>query len=132
MTARLYAARGSADEADVPLIIITVAELALMVLADRRSTAGAVTWGSKWIWAVIIVLFGMIGPIVYFVPVGRRQRVPREAARRSAGAQFAGAPAPPPAASRRAPPTCSTAAGVRRRRPARTGAAAARREDSAP
>ena len=32
----------------------------------------AVLWGQKWIWIVIVILFGIIGPIVYFA-IGRVQ-----------------------------------------------------------
>lgn len=85
----LLAARSSVVAA-VVLVVITIAELTLMVwaivdLSQRRT----VTWGNKWIWAVIIVLFGLVGPIVYFVagrpqtPVGESSD---EAARRSVGA----------------------------------------------
>jgi hypothetical protein len=86
----LLAASGSVVVAAVVFVLITVAELALMVWAimdlTRRRT---VTWGNKWIWAVIIVLFGLIGPIVYFVagrPPSTMSESSDEAARRGAGA----------------------------------------------
>lgn len=48
-----------------PLVIL---ELALMVaalwdLAHRERVRG----GKKWVWAVVAVLFNIIGPLVYFV-----------------------------------------------------------------
>ncbi|MGO8683839.1 MAG: PLD nuclease N-terminal domain-containing protein [Thermoleophilia bacterium] len=48
--------------------LVTLVQLTLMVWAivDLMQRP-AVTWNNKWIWAVIIVVFGLIGPIVYFV-----------------------------------------------------------------
>lgn len=55
----------------VPFLVlglVTLVQLALMVWAIidlvRRQ---AVTWNNKWVWVAIIVVFGLIGPIVYFV-----------------------------------------------------------------
>jgi hypothetical protein len=57
----------------VALVLLTLVELALMVWAIldivRRP---AVLWGQKWIWLVIVILFGLIGPIVYLA-IGRVQ-----------------------------------------------------------
>ena len=51
----------------IPLIIIQYGLLiaALIDLARREKTNGP-----KWMWALVILLIGMIGPIVYFF-VGR-------------------------------------------------------------
>ena len=50
-----------------PLIVI---QLGLMVFAlvdlSRRTT----TRGPKWVWALVIIVINIIGPIVYFV-IGR-------------------------------------------------------------
>ena len=53
----------------VPLIVLQLALLAIglfdLTRAERR-----VKGGNKWVWAVIIVVGGIIGPVVYFL-VGR-------------------------------------------------------------
>lgn len=55
----------------IALVLFAVVELGLMVWAVldivQRPT---VLWGQKWIWLVIVVIFGVIGPVVYFA-VGR-------------------------------------------------------------
>jgi hypothetical protein len=42
---------------------------AIIDLVQRQ----VVTWNNKWVWVAIIVVFGLIGPIVYFV-AGRPPR----------------------------------------------------------
>jgi hypothetical protein len=72
------------------IVVLLLVELGFLVpaiidLAQRR----VVTWGNKWIWAAIIVLFGIVGPIVYFVagrPAAQVAESRDEAAERSAGA----------------------------------------------
>lgn len=51
----------------IPVLIIQLGliAVALMDLIKRSKTRGP-----KWLWVVIILFFGIIGPIVYFV-VGR-------------------------------------------------------------
>ena len=48
-----------------PLIVI---QLVLIVLAlrDLARTERTVQGGNKWAWVVVIVLFGLIGPVAYF------------------------------------------------------------------
>ena len=52
-----------------PLIVIQVG-LMIFALFDlsRRTT----TRGPKWVWAVVIIVVNIIGPIVYFV-IGREE-----------------------------------------------------------
>ncbi|MEK4484074.1 PLD nuclease N-terminal domain-containing protein [Psychrobacillus sp. FSL H8-0484] len=52
----------------LPLIII---QLILMLVAIIDLVRVAKTNGPKWLWAIIIILGNMIGPIIYFI-VGRR------------------------------------------------------------
>ena len=53
----------------IPVILIQIILLivALLDLIRREQTRGP-----KWVWAVVIVLVNIIGPIVYFI-VGRRE-----------------------------------------------------------
>lgn len=51
----------------MPVILI---ELGLMVVALIDLIKRPKTRGPKWLWAVIILLFGIIGPIIYFI-IGR-------------------------------------------------------------
>ncbi len=54
----------------LPIILI---ELALLIIALRDLIKREkVTGGNKWVWGVVIVVFEIIGPIVYFV-AGRRE-----------------------------------------------------------
>lgn len=93
-------------KATIPLIVILgILQTALMVLAvvdiDRRA---AVTWDRKWLWILIVVLFGMIGPVTYFA-VGRKEAAVDEAASRRIAPAAGGSPTaegPPPAADRAA------------------------------
>jgi hypothetical protein len=48
----------------VPLVIL---ELALMVFGLFDLVRREKTRGPKWVWAVVIVLFNLIGPIIYFI-----------------------------------------------------------------
>jgi hypothetical protein len=52
-----------------PLIVIQVGLMIFALLDLSRRTA---TRGPKWVWAVVIVVVNIIGPIVYFV-VGREE-----------------------------------------------------------
>ncbi|TQR17323.1 PLD nuclease N-terminal domain-containing protein [Psychrobacillus vulpis] len=52
----------------LPIIII---QLILIVVAIIDLIRVRSTNGPKWLWAVIIILGNMIGPIIYFI-VGRR------------------------------------------------------------
>jgi hypothetical protein len=68
-------------KAAIPLLVVLgIVQIALIVLAivdiDRRV---AVTWDRKWLWILVVVLFGMIGPVVYFA-VGRQETSVDEAA----------------------------------------------------
>jgi len=52
------------------LIPILILQLALMIFALVDLTRRERTKGPKWLWAVIIVVVNLIGPILYFI-VGR-------------------------------------------------------------
>jgi hypothetical protein len=53
--------------------LLIIVELILMVWAILDIVQRpAVLWGQKWIWIVIVILFGIIGPIIYFA-IGREQ-----------------------------------------------------------
>jgi len=57
----------------VALVLFALVQLGLMVWAVLDIVQRpAVLWGQKWIWLVIVVLFGIIGPLVYFA-IGRVQ-----------------------------------------------------------
>ena len=62
------------------LIVVAIVELTLIVLAivdlDRRPV---VTFDRKWLWVLVIVLFGVIGPVVYFA-IGRQEAAAAEEA----------------------------------------------------
>lgn len=49
----------------LPLIVLQVALMvaALWDLAHRERVRG----GNKWVWGIVIVLFNIIGPVVYFL-----------------------------------------------------------------
>jgi len=51
----------------VPVILI---QLGLIVAALVDLFKRSKTRGPKWLWVVIILIFGIIGPIIYFV-IGR-------------------------------------------------------------
>ena len=51
----------------IPVIII---QLGLIVAALVDLIKRSKTRGPKWLWVVIILIFGIIGPIIYFV-IGR-------------------------------------------------------------
>ncbi|KPK11608.1 MAG: hypothetical protein AMJ56_05960 [Anaerolineae bacterium SG8_19] len=51
----------------VPVILI---QLGLIVAALVDLIKRSKTRGPKWLWVVIILIFGIIGPIIYFV-IGR-------------------------------------------------------------
>ena len=53
----------------VPIILL---QLGLMVFALVDLIRRKRTKGPKWAWALVIVLFNLIGPIVYFV-IGREE-----------------------------------------------------------
>ena len=57
----------------IPLLIpIVLLELGLMILALIDLSKRTATRGPRWAWIVIIVLFNLIGPILYFL-FGRRE-----------------------------------------------------------
>jgi hypothetical protein len=53
----------------IPVILI---QLALIIAALVDLYHRAHTRGPKWVWALVILLINIIGPIVYFV-VGRKE-----------------------------------------------------------
>jgi hypothetical protein len=57
----------------VPLLIpVILIELGLLVIALVDLIRRPQTRGPKWAWALVIVLFNFIGPIIYFV-AGRKE-----------------------------------------------------------
>lgn len=57
----------------VLLLPLVVVELALLVFALRDLIRRKrVKGGNKWVWGIIVVVFGLIGPILYFV-LGREE-----------------------------------------------------------
>ncbi|SER58159.1 Phospholipase_D-nuclease N-terminal [Gracilibacillus ureilyticus] len=52
-----------------PVIVI---QLILMLVALVSLIRADDTNGPKWLWAILILFFSLIGPILYFI-VGRRQ-----------------------------------------------------------
>jgi len=52
-----------------PLIVI---QLGLMVFALIDLSRRSATRGPKWVWALVIIVINIIGPIVYFV-IGREE-----------------------------------------------------------
>lgn len=57
----------------LPLLIpILLLQLALIVIALIDLARQPATRGPKWLWAIIIIVVNIIGPILYFV-VGRRE-----------------------------------------------------------
>lgn len=56
----------------IPLLVLEMALLFIAVIdLDRRRY---VTGNNKLVWVIIIVLFGIIGPLVYFI-FGRRKKI---------------------------------------------------------
>ncbi|MGN1385296.1 MAG: PLD nuclease N-terminal domain-containing protein [Bacillus sp. (in: firmicutes)] len=55
------------------LLPILVLQLILMVTALVSLIKQEETQGPKWLWAIIIILFNIVGPILYFI-IGRKQR----------------------------------------------------------
>lgn len=49
-----------------PIFILQVILLIAGLVDLLRREAGQVRWGTRWPWAMIILLFGIIGPLVYF------------------------------------------------------------------
>lgn len=61
------------DERDLVLLLLPIVliQLALMIFALVDLVKNPNPNGPKWMWALIIILINLIGPIVYFV-LGRR------------------------------------------------------------
>jgi len=55
------------------LLPILVLQLILMITAIVSLVKQEETQGPKWLWAIIIVLLNIVGPILYFI-IGRKQR----------------------------------------------------------
>jgi hypothetical protein len=57
----------------LPLLIpIAVLQLILMVVALVDLSRREKTRGPKWVWALVIVLGELLGPILYFI-IGRKE-----------------------------------------------------------
>jgi hypothetical protein len=56
----------------IPLVILEIALLFIAIIdLDRRQY---VTGNNKLVWVLVIVIFGIIGPVIYFI-FGRRGKV---------------------------------------------------------
>jgi TctA family transporter len=56
----------------IPLIVLEIALLFIAIIdLDRRQY---VTGNNKLVWVLVIVIFGIIGPVIYFI-FGRRRKV---------------------------------------------------------
>ena len=55
------------------ILPILVLQLILMITAIVSLVKQEETQGPKWLWAIIIVLLNIVGPILYFI-IGRKQR----------------------------------------------------------
>lgn len=53
------------------LLPVLLIQLGLMIFALVDLVRASVTNGPKWMWAIIIIVVNIIGPILYFV-IGRR------------------------------------------------------------
>jgi hypothetical protein len=57
----------------LPLLIpVVLIQLALLITALVDLIRRPQTRGPKWVWALVIVLFNFIGPIIYFI-AGRKE-----------------------------------------------------------
>lgn len=57
----------------LPLIVpIVLIQLILMIIALMDLIRRGRTKGPKWVWALVIVFFNIIGPVVYLV-IGREE-----------------------------------------------------------
>lgn len=61
------------EEMNILLLLLPVVliQLALMIFALVDLSKNSNPNGPKWMWALIIILINLVGPIVYFV-IGRR------------------------------------------------------------
>lgn len=60
---------------DIPWAVvgpILAIQLVLIVVALRDLIGRRETNGPKWLWALVIVIFGILGPVAYFV-AGRKE-----------------------------------------------------------
>ena len=55
------------------ILPILALQLILMITALVSLVKQEDTPGPKWLWAIIIVFFNIVGPILYFI-IGRKQR----------------------------------------------------------
>ncbi len=57
----------------IPLLVpVLILELALMAAALVDVIRREKTKGPKWVWIVVIIVFNLIGPLVYFI-AGREE-----------------------------------------------------------
>lgn len=54
----------------IPIIIL---QLILVVTALINLNKQRATNGPKWLWAIIIIFFNLVGPVLYFI-LGRKER----------------------------------------------------------
>lgn len=55
----------------IPILLLQL-ELMLFALLDLIRRPAAATNGPRWLWALIIIIINIIGPIAYFL-AGRRE-----------------------------------------------------------
>lgn len=57
----------------IPLLVpVLILELALMAAALVDIARRERTKGPKWVWIVVVIVFNLIGPLVYFI-AGREE-----------------------------------------------------------
>ncbi len=57
----------------IPLLVpVLILELALMAAALVDVIRREKTKGPKWVWIVVVIVFNLIGPLVYFI-AGREE-----------------------------------------------------------
>ena len=107
-----------------PLVLLQLG-LLIFAIADLLRDDRAVRWNNKGLWAVVIVLVNVIGPILYFL-VGRVDGPPPSKAPAPDAVPGWGSPHDPPVAARRRRQPVGRAGGAagpvaapRRRRPLR-------------
>lgn len=54
------------------ILPILIVQLILIIVALIDLSKVSETNGPKWVWAIVIIIFNIVGPVLYFV-VGRKQ-----------------------------------------------------------
>lgn len=59
------------------LVLITLTLIVFALIDLYRRPAGSVTFGSKWVWLVLILCLNLLGPVLYLT-VGRKPAPPAD------------------------------------------------------